>query len=646
MNPLHPIDVAARRPHGPTRVLLAAMVGVLAATLSAHGGQYRGPTSGGSTPATVPGGGPTPGLVPGGPLTGGNATLDLASWRVWWGLNGDAYVRPDSSRPVTDDQRRQLVLPSLKAALDATDHPDINSACLIAIGKAAVSHPTIDVLDVLRQRMDRSNVEVREAAVLAMGLSGRSDAFDDLDAVLRDTPAGRKLVDRSNVGDRARTFAAYALGMLAQRSDATLLKTRILGSLVAVLEDPTVKDRDVLIGVLNGLRLLGTQPDGDGAHKRLLWMAVDAVEKHLDRRLIEDAAAVQSHGLTALAALLGRGDSTLHQRAKDRIVEVLQRRGQDATTYVSAVIALGKIAGPDDAPQVAALVRAVTQPADSLVPKFGMIAMGEIGGEVCRAHLERAFEKGKRDLRPWAALGLGLLAFHDNHAPTANAAATAGTAPPPAAAPAAAPGKLATAVGALLHERLRREKKEMQAAIAIGLGLADYKPAAADLRQLATKYLSTETLSGPVCLGLAMMEDAASIPIARDAMRSVERPVLFGQAGLALARFAELDASSGAVQVLAASGSTHPMFLRRLAAAAQAIGHLRNPDDIAQLAAIVADTRRAKRDSFPAAFAAAALGSVADRDPVGFGTRVAQGMNYTTRAQTISNGSYGILDIF
>jgi hypothetical protein len=90
----------------------------------------------------------------------------------------------------------------------------------------------------------------------------------------------------------------------------------------------------------------------------------------------------------------------------------------------------------------------------------------------------------------------------------------------------------------------------------------------------------------------------------------------------------------------------HPMFLRQLAGAAQAISHLRNPNDVTVLSTIVADTKRAKRDAYPVAFAAAALGAVADRDPMGFGARIAQGMNYAARVQTISNGHNGILDIF
>ncbi|MFT7536321.1 MAG: HEAT repeat protein [Hyphomicrobiaceae bacterium] len=638
MNPSSLAQTQCLRHKRSVTALLVASVCLLTTTLltralPAHGGQYRGPTNGG-VPGNpqFPGGSGNPGLVPGGPLTGGSASLDVANWRVWWGLNSDRYVRPKSASKVTDIQRSQHVLPSLKAALDATDNPDINSACLIALGKAAIQHPEFDVLEVLRTRLKRANLEVREAAVLAMGLTGRSDVFDDLDGIMRNTKAGRKLVGRDSVEDRARTFAAYSLGMLANRSTSTVLKTQVLGSFVAMLEDKSIKDRDLLTGVLNGMRLLGPNKD-----KRLLWQATGAIEAHQQRRMRDKASAVQSHGLTALAALLGRGNSSAHERAKELMADVLKSRSQETTTYISAIIALGEIVSPDDKVPMDALLRAVSRPSDSLMPKFGMIAFGKIGGKVCREQLERAFKRGKRDVRPWAAIGLGLLAFHEDDV---IASPTAGTAARPAK------GALAASIGKFLHKEFNGEKKEMQAAIAIALGLASYKVAAPDLRKLATKYMSNEPLAGPLCLGLAMMKDTPSIPLLLDGMQRVDRPVLFGQAALALSRLDRTDASAKAVATLQAMTRIHPMFLRQLAAAAQAIGHLRNPKDIDSLAAIVGDTKRSKRDIWQVAFAAAALGSVADHDPVGFGTRIAHGMNYTARVQTISNGRNGILDIF
>ncbi|MFT4513059.1 MAG: hypothetical protein ACI89X_003899 [Planctomycetota bacterium] len=635
MNPSPQAQTECLRHKRPLAVLAIAAVCLLTTTLltrplPAHGGQYRGPTNGSTTGTPqFPGGS---GMVAGGPLTGGSASLDVASWRVWWGLNSDRYVRPNSDSLVTNIQRSQRVLPSLKAALDASNNPDINSACLIALGKTAIQHPEFDVLEVLRTRLKRSNLEVREAAILAMGLTGRSDVFDDLDGIMRNTKLGRKLVGRDKVEDRARTFAAYSLGMLANRSTSTVLKTQVLGSFVAMLEDKSIKDRDVLTGVLNGMRLLGPNKD-----KRLLWRATGAIETHQQRRMRDKAGAVQSHGLTALAGLLGRGDSSAHERAKELMANVLKSRSQEATTYISAIIALGEIISPDDKPQMDALLRAVSRPSDSLMPKFGMIAFGKIGGKVCRDQLERAFKRGKRDVRPWATIGLGLLAYHEKDAAAAN---------PPKGTAARKKGALAASIGKFLHKEFQGEKKEMQAAIAIALGLANYKLAAPDLRKLATKYISNEPLAGPLCLGLAMMEDTPSIPLVFDGMQRLDRPVLFGQAALALARFNRPDASAKAVAALQAMTRIHPMFVRQLAAAAQAIGHLRNPKDVTSLAAIVGDTKRSKRDIWQIAFAAAALGSVADRDPIGFGARIAHGMNYTARVQTISNGRNGILDIF
>ena len=107
--------------------LTIATLCLLTTTLPAHGGQYRGPTNGSSPPGNLRGGNQS--LPSGGPLTGGTATLDVQSWRVWWGLNSEPYVRGLRPSLVTDEQRRKVVLPSLKAALDATNNPDVNGMC-------------------------------------------------------------------------------------------------------------------------------------------------------------------------------------------------------------------------------------------------------------------------------------------------------------------------------------------------------------------------------------------------------------------------------------------------------------------------------------------------------------------------------------
>ena len=111
-----------------------------------------------------------------------------------------------------------------------------------------------------------------------------------------------------------------------------------------------------------------------------------------ERRFKDYMASVQSHVLTALAALVGRGDGVEQQRAKSLAVGVLQRRSkQDAPVWVSAVIALGEMLRPQDDKELAALARRIKRPPDSLVPKFGMIAFGRIGGEFAFEQLRLAY---------------------------------------------------------------------------------------------------------------------------------------------------------------------------------------------------------------------------------------------------------------
>ena len=181
----------------------AAAVCLLAATAAAHGGQYRGPNG---AVINVPAGQP----VAGGPTTGGDAFLNINSWQVWWQLNHPRYV--GLAGDTKDADRRDVAMPALVAALRDDQDSDVLSASLIALGKVAVDHPNLDVLAALRAHLPDGNQDVREAAILALGLSGIRAAAPDLASLLHDERPGRKLIERSKVGERARTFAAYSLG--------------------------------------------------------------------------------------------------------------------------------------------------------------------------------------------------------------------------------------------------------------------------------------------------------------------------------------------------------------------------------------------------------------------------------------------------
>ncbi|MCK5943420.1 MAG: HEAT repeat domain-containing protein, partial [Planctomycetes bacterium] len=314
----------------------------------------------------------------------------------------------------------------------------------------------------------------------------------------------------------------------------------------------------------------------------------------------------------------------------------------EAATYVSAVIALGELLEHSDTEAIATLVKHVRRPRDSLVPKFAMIALGEIGGDTAFEQLRDAFSHGKRDLQPWAALGLGLHARATRPRPKAK----------PAPAPQGGAPDHSPEVDSMLLAALKAESRdELRAAIAIGLGLAGTEAAAEPLRAI-TANTRSEVHKGHLLVALAMLDDKPSIPTAEDGLTTVRDAVYFGHAALALAEFGRRDASSTAVARLRTQPIA-PSYVTWLAASAQAVGHLKNAADLPELIAALQGqrVRRLRRstagiDDLRAAFAAAAIGSVTDRDPLGFGARVAHGLNYTAREQTISNGQNGILDIF
>jgi len=608
-------------------------------TVLAHGGQYRGPASGGPPGQNVP---LNPGApVAGGPTTGGNANLNINSWQVWWQLNHARYVGQESN--ATDKDRRDVVMPALALSLERTKSADVLSAGLIALGKATVDSKTIDVLQILRSHLPDANGEVREAAVLALGLSGKTEAIADLEALLHDTRPGRKLVKRSNVNERVRTFAGYALGLLAQRTASADTATLALKPLTAALADKGLKERDVLTGVLNGIRLFGLNDQKSAAFKRVRWQAMDALQKYLQLRMSKKLAVVQSHALTAMAQLAKRGSSNDRERATQAAVEVLQRgRSAEAATYVSAMIALGELLQPTDHDAMQVLVKHVKQPKDSLVPKFAMIALGQIGGATAFEQLQKAFTRGKRDLKPWAALGLGLLTIE----PTVQVKSTG-------KATASKKRSFKTEVHSVLEKALKSSKGELRAAIAIGLGLSGAKQSAPQLRKFVEDTKSEDN-KGHLLVALAMLDDRASIRLAGDGMGSIRNAVYYGQSALALARFGERAASATAVSRMGGI-RLQPGYLTWLAASAQAIGYLKNAQDLPNLVdlALPKNARSSKRrrvstgiDDFRNAFAIAAIGSIVDRDPVGFSASIAHGMNYTPREQTISNGTTGILDIF
>jgi HEAT repeat protein len=265
---------------------------------------------------------------------------------------------------------------------------------------------------------------------------------------------------------------------------------------------------------------------------------------------------------------------------------------------------------------------------DQLTVNLGLISMGQIGGKANVDRLLKMLKNGKRSEQGWAALALGLCGFH---------------APKPKPDPRTQSPKdpVRDRIGAALqHTLLSVNNRDVRAAAALGLGLCGYKKAAPAMQKLLKKYQKVEEFAGYLALGLAMMEDKTAGKLIEKIMSNATRkPLLMVQTALALARLKHPGASITLRSILRTGGSFRTITL---ASTSNAMGYLADPGNVDPLVKILGDPTNNK---LVRAFAAVALGSMAENDSLTWSAWIAMNMNYSATVETLSNGSAGILDI-
>jgi HEAT repeat protein len=649
--------------HGSLAVL------ALSASLIAHGGQYRGPGTPYTPPrpglrVTLPTGGPTTGgpvvpvpvgvptggpAVPGAPMTttGGAPEISFeVSWQVWWELNKDPFVLQRSAirtAPTTgsDDfwlgQRRSApaidtllpteadcrdrIVPALVALMEKERNGDVQTACMVALARIGLDGVDIDLIELLRSRLSRDDQEVRETAALALGITGRAAAVATLRGLLLDDAEGRKFCGDSPVSDRTRAFAAYGLGLLARRSDDGNAKQQAHDLLWAVVQDQRIKGRDLRVAAVTGLGLV-CDPDRSG-HKRLAWQIVEELMGWYQLDLGRGDEAIQAHAPVAIGRLLGRGRSQLQQRCKQHFAEVLTGDDKRSNPILqSAALALGMLVLPaEQHAEEAAFAKALQshweKGIDRLARNFAVIALGRIGGAANRDWLATTYARCNKNLeRPWVALALGLVA-----------------------AAAAESGTVDVATATMLAADLERaQMPELQAALAVALGLTGHSAASDRVQRLLRANEHDEMLAGYLCIGLAMLDDPASVPVLGDIMsRSRRRPFLLLQAAVGLGRLGDRTANEELLAMMRDSDS-----LAVLSALANAIGQIGDRRAIEPLITMTGDNELTK---LTRAFVAAALGGVGDGPILPWNQPISRDSNYGAPVDTLSNGRTGVLDI-
>ena len=482
----------------------------------------------------------------------------------------------------------------------------------MALGKIGQAYPEFPTLPILQKHLVTFNQEVRETAALAMGISQMPAAVEPLRHLVLDDAPGRKLVQKSCVDDRTRSFAAYGMGLIAYATHDVKIKTTTLETMAKILRSDTIADRNVRVAALHALGLLNPRMDRHGG---ILDRALDELDAFYDRKLGRGEQLIQAHVPTSVVKLLGRGNEGRRARYKDLYArELVRARKRALHIQRSAAIALGQLALAEendkrDARYSAVLMEYFRHGRDQQTRYFALMSLGQIGGVSNRNRLLNVLHTGKKALeRPWAALALGVMCHH---------ALAAGDATD-------------TTVGDALLTQFREVRTPgARGAFAIALGLARYRDAATTLLEELVDKKHQERLAGHVAIGLALMDYRKARPVIQDICRqATARPQLLQQSALALGKLGDRTVTKMLMQMLRQKSAN----LATLSSISVALGFVGDRRSVTPLVNLLAHDRAT---SLSRAFAAAALGGIADKEKLPWNAKIAGNSNYRAAVETL-----------
>ncbi len=447
---------------------------------------------------------PTGAAAPGVPIWA-QAPDDDAEWLGWWRLQrwnrlegpgpleeaavvtpgaSSAPLLPPPGAPPGDPAA--LILPALLAGwAEQPGRAEMRAELVFAISRAG-SGP--EVGRVLREGLADDDLRVVEAAVLGLGVPGEPHAIPLLTELVRDTPRGAELLGRHEVPPRVRAFAAYALGLVAERTRYRGLRDTIADALVEGLDGRASATPDLGVACAAALGLF---PATDALDRVPALLAV--VRDRRAHRAVAASAAAATGKLLARA-----GDSRFARDVLHQLARTLDGDAVPSELRGSCALALGRIGRvPALAPAaVDPLLRRLHKDADPRVRHLAALGLAEIAAgshpvaqtDALPALLTGVTDGPDRD-RSWCALALGWAALQ---------ARAEGRVLPPV-------------VGRRLLEAYPdRNRMRTRAAAALALGMLGHHPAEEALRE-ALDEVGHPGLRAEVFAGLGLIAGAETL---------------------------------------------------------------------------------------------------------------------------------------
>jgi HEAT repeat protein len=636
---------------------------------------------GGSRPGSTP---RSPSGVPqampaSAPITGGpSALLDMSSWFYWWEFNKEAFLElrdrldRDSAfsgsdgfflghghrpRGVHEEGRRpddavvaERILPALREALQGNRSNDVIDASLLALARigndrSVEERAEIEVL--IRPFLRNANGKTARTAVAALGVLGHDPNVFLLGELLLDTQTGRRELDESRVPDATRAFAAYALGLLGHRTGNEDVRRFVVNRLTQALAGDKTGSADLSVACVIALGRVPLAWTGE-TPERKRGRVVGALSAAASREaqilvlleILRDGKGdrlVRAHTATSLALLAMTGEApaeaTLPTEVAEELLSALEARRREPRELIqSCVMALGVIGDGDtdelDVRIREALLETISSGSDLSARRFALISLAqatsrERGSEAAdpapvRAALLHRLSRGGSEDRCWASLSLAILErgrAEAKHASSGDVIVALHTALAEARAP--------SDVGVL--------------AIAAGI-LRDPEGTDELLEQLET--MKEDAARGLVAVGLGLIDaQEASDPIQALVEESTFRPRLLREASIALGLLGDQDLVGILLSKLHTTNS-----LAARASIAQALGRIGDAESVDPLLEVLGDEKAA--DALRA-YAALALGLVADHDALPWNFIYSANTNYLASSSTLFSGQgFGILNLF
>lgn len=590
--------------------------------------------------------------------------VDPTAWELWWAFHRSVFVDARVSTRADDASMlatgEATFAPATHAAglhcapvlLDIAQNdrnPELVAATALALARLELGDgdlarevdPRIDAA--LVKLLAHTQLQVAESAALALGVRARHEGAVVLASVLRDDADGRRAVARVQVPERVRAFAAYGLGLCADRTPSEDVRRFVAHVVHGVLDAPFAPSRDVQSACVNALGLVRLSGGDDlvrspGRAGTLLDAAVKlpasagpaALAAHLFLVVhdVERPMPVRAHALVAIGRVAARDDGALRAETVARIVALHASTDVHGDLRTSAVLALGALARPLDTPHdrdALAALDVAARDGERVSRGFALLGIGAAAGRgdlledlapalALQRQLVARLADARSGAESWAALALGLAAHGSPRLRSGEIDRVLETFGKDAAsASAATAASLAlglrgsTRAVAWMEDlalELRDDAPRSRATLA--LGLTRSRDGLAALRQIADDSLLRRSVLRDASAGLALCGD---VSVADRICESAERATAGGAHVALAAALAEVGA---------------PRHAQRCAKLAG--------DRTLQNAARIAWVR--------------ALGAACDPHPRPWFTPYAAGANYLAICETLTSSSgSGVLDL-